>query len=515
MRSNILIMLAIVMTTFFLGCPPANKPCDIDPSIVDQIDDGNEPPVFPYLADSPWPMTHRNPYCQASSPFPGPEEGNLCVNYLDNAAAAITLAISGPYLDERRVVWGNSIGSVFKMEPEGDIISYIDKFQKPGAPTSVFDPAVLRLDVSEGISGAYTLVDVDGTFFVPHLNEIIAYGDSVPGDPDSQIEIKRTYVIPETQRQNSDDNIVGLIMTYDGMLAFATSFGTVGVVSRDFSTAYYLNLGEDEEVSNSIAADEDNRIYVVTSKKMYGVKWTGSALTIDETSGGWSAGYEAGDDQSGIRLGKGSGSTPSLMGTGSQDKFVVVTDAQDLMHLVLFWRGEIPSDWVQISGTKDRRIAAQVPVTFGDPFATESLSEQSVCVRGYGAVVVNNELCRDAGGQILNILMSGVSINAPYGAEKFEWDPVARLLESAWVNQTVSLPNGIPSMSSTSNLLYDIGQRDSKWTLEALDWDTGESVFHHVIGPLPQYNSAYAATEIGHFGGLYTGTVLGVLRMMP
>ena len=110
MKRNMLIILTIIVSTFFLGCT-LNQPCDIDFSYVDQIDDGNEPPTSPYLAESPWPMTHRNPYCQASSPYPGPEEGNLCVNYLGGTSAPITLAMSGLYPDGSTVVWGYSIGN--------------------------------------------------------------------------------------------------------------------------------------------------------------------------------------------------------------------------------------------------------------------------------------------------------------------------------------------------------------------------------------------------------------------
>ena len=39
---------------------------------------------------------------------------------------------------------------------------------------------------------------------------------------------------------------------------------------------------------------------------------------------------ETGEDVSGPRLGPGSGSTPTLMGTGGQDRFVVITDGQPL-----------------------------------------------------------------------------------------------------------------------------------------------------------------------------------------
>ena len=81
------------------------------------------------------------------------------------------------------------------------------------------------------------------------------------------------------------------------------------------------------------------------------------------------------------------------MGTDpGDDRFVVITDGQRLMNLVLMWRDEIPVDWRPDRPGKDRRIACEVPVRFGDPNATESLDEQSVLVRGYASILVNNQL---------------------------------------------------------------------------------------------------------------------------
>ena len=69
----------------------------------------------------------------------------------------------------------------------------------------------------------------------------------------------------------------------------------------------------------------------------------------------------ADDVPSPIRLGPGSGSTPSLMGTkADDDRFVVITDGQALMHLVLFWRDEVPDDWEPIAPGKDPRIACEI-----------------------------------------------------------------------------------------------------------------------------------------------------------
>ena len=475
------------------------------PTATDMV---NEPPVNPFLADSPWPMSHRNPYCQASSPYPGPtgDMSGYRVNYLGGLFLSITLAISGKYSDGSRVLWGSTPRAVFKAGIREGKFYYIDKIDT--AATNITLPLA-----QAGLNAAYTLVDCNGTFFAPRMHTIVAYGDEVPGDASSKIVVQRVFEIPAEYLRGDDDVVVGLNILYDGMLAFATSKGTVGVVSRSFDSAHFLQFGEEEEMSNSIACDEEGGIYVVTCERLYRVQWTGDKLTTDESEGGWVANYETGTY--GMRLSKGSGTTPTLMGTGEQDRFVVITDGQELMHVVLFWRDEIPSDWVQIPGIKDRRIAAQVPVTFGDPGATASMSEQSPCVRGYGIGLANNLLNTTSEDIVEGTILSQDPAIAPYGAEKFEWDPGARELRSVWVNKEVSLPNGIPAMSSATNLFYDVGQRGGNWTWEALDWDTGELVFYYEIGAEPYYNSAWAATEVGLDGSLYSGCLSGMMGLFP
>jgi hypothetical protein len=289
-----------------------------------------------------------------------------------------------------------------------------------------------------GISGAYSILS-DYTFFVPKLQTIEAYGDKVEGYRVSKIERKGVFEIPKDGLCSDDERIVGITLTYDGMIAFASSHALVGVVSRDFSFSTFYRIGDcNEEVSNSIAADEDGGIYVVTDKAMYRINWDGKKLSL-----GWRAEYMTGEQRGG-RLGGGSGSTPSLMNCGD-DRFVVITDGQKLMHMVLFWRDEIPPDWKGLEG-RDRRIAAEVPVTFG--FETdESYSEQSVLVMGCSAAITNNRL----GLRLLDylpermqpftMLLSNFPGVAPYGVEKFVWDGERRELKSAWANPEVSLPN--------------------------------------------------------------------------
>jgi len=198
------------------------------------------------------------------------------------------------------------------------------------------------------------------------------------------------------------------------------------------------------------------------------------------------------------------------MGTSpKRDRFVVVTDGQELMHLDLFWRDEIPADWKGLPG--------EVPVDFGDPNATTSQSEQSVLVRGYGTVVVNNQLEDDSAFAALPgnarllaaALAGGDPNNAPYGMQRIDWNPKTRTCKARWANRDVSIPNGIPSMSTDTGLIYGIGQRDGTWGLEGVDFKTGASKLRVDSTATPDNNAAYAATTIGPDGAIWTGTLAG------
>lgn len=480
----------------------------------------NEPPHNPYIADSAWPMTHRNPYVQASSPLPGPtsRESLAFPRYQAGGIINVTQAMSAPYDDGTIVAWGSSMNNVYKNTVSASRLARIDRVKKPDA-----------INFANATTGAYTLLDKDNHFYVPGPGKLYAYTDAIEGDAHSKIRLARSFTLPANSLRDEpkNDPIVGLNMTWDGYIALATKRGTVMVVKRDFTEFHYLQLGNGtgEEVSNSIAVDENGGIYVVTSQSMYRVQWTGTSLSLDSATGAWQSGYENGADvQVPGRLGAGSGSTPTLMGTGNQDKFVVITDGQQVTHLVLFWRDEIPADWQPIAPGKDRRIAAEVPVNYGNPDIVRSMSEQSVLVSGYGAVVVNNDyrITRQSENPLAANLLNGLVVffsntqrYAPFGVEKFDWNPVTRRVDVAWINNEISCPNGIPTMSTASNLFYCIGQRKGVWNLEALNWDTGASVFYRPMSALPIHNSFYASTQIGPWGDIWSGTTTGVVQLAP
>lgn len=498
-----------------------------DPVVI-AAPDGYEPPVNTWLADSAWPMSHRGSYAQGSSSLAGPESAGDLQNadFTGTNITNITLAMSPFYPDGTQVYWGSTFGNVYKLKANTSGLAKIDQMKKGGG--------VSLENLKTATSGAYTFVDSENNFYTVNGASVLAYGDSIPNDSTSDIELLREYTIPSNQLHGtaSEDPIVGMNLTFDGMVTFATKQGTVGIVDRHFTQAHYVQLGDaaGEEVSNSISLDEDGGIYVVSAKQMYRVQWTGAELTLDEGKGGWQSSYEIGEGVSSAgRLGAGSGSTPSLMGTGDMDKFVVITDGQELAHIVLFWRDEIPTDWQPIAEGKSRRIAAEIPITYGNANRTDSMSEQSVLVRGYGAVVVSNDYRNielisglSTGNSILDTIRNGIVVFfsnlqflQPYGVEKFEWNPAKRTLDTAWVNNDISCPNGIPTMSSASQLMYCVGARSRAWTIEGIKWDTGESKFHKRIGVLPKFNSFYAATQLGNDGTIISGTSRGVMELDP
>ncbi len=519
----------------------------------------NEPLCNMAFADTVWSASHQASYAQGSSAFPGVSESTDAVSEhitLESVGLPVIVSFSAPYADGGRVAWSTISGvdaAILKIDHESftTIDWYVPAEREDNPPAFAL-----------GVSGAYTAIDSKNRFIVGRTRFVGFFGDSVEGDRLSPIELKKRIFMPDEVFCNEKDVIAGMSLTYDGYLAFVTEFGNLFVISPDADPD---NLGEvplisttencaaaDEAdieiVSNSLAIDEAGGIYLLTSVAMYRFDWNGKELTPV-----WRSEYLSAEDvPSPIRLGPGSGATPSLMGTNmDDDRFVVITDGQALMNLVLFWRDEVPADWAPIAPGRDPRIACELAVDFGTG-ASQAISEQSVAVRGYAAVVVNDLLANptinppttlpfDAAAQnLVSALEGGIPEKAPFGFERIDWDPQTRTCATVWANAEISVPNGIPSISEVSGLVYGAGQRAGQWGLEGLDFETGESrvwvaagsgecpsEFLTAASALPGVadvfdqvpdsceNSAYAATTIGPDGMVYTGTFGGMTRYVP
>ncbi len=503
------------------------------------------PPRNPYLADSVYPLGHGDPGQQDALPVPGPSDPGpglepSAIQYAPTGPGQFGAYTSSPYPDGRRVIWSNGLDRIVKVD--FDTFEILATLPVEGArfwTEEEADASIAAYDESnEGffalwrafgdvgklrdLSSVYTVLDRDNNYFIADKDgTITAYGDADPTDPGSPIVKRASLRLPD----GVTGLTVGMNMTFDGWLIVPTEHGYVVAISRDLKETRVVRMRHSEGaenkatrstgygwIRNAIAIDRDGGIYVVSQEHMHKLVWTGDRISTDPDDGAWTARYLNGWTH-------GSGATPSLMGFGAEDRFVVITDGEPLMNVVLFWRDAIPEDWETLPGAPDRRIAGMLPADMGDPALREIQSEQSVVVAGYGALVVNN-VARNAPwylpSRAKTLLISYLGSHPryqPFGVQKFEWDPEARMLREAWVNREVSSPSCVPVVSYPSDRVYLIGARENRWTLEAIDWTSGRSAFHMQIGG-QRYNPFFSGTEIDELGRVHYGTPWGRVRVL-
>lgn len=505
----------------------------------------NMPPSNPYLADSSYAMAHGNPAQQDSVPQAGPTGPSRAlrpeeIDYQHVGPGHFGATTSGLYADGRRVLWGNGLDRIVKIDH--DSFEVLQQFPFPGAEVygaEEADAAIAAMDAdNDGVlalargfrqmlkyrdlANLYTVLDRDHNYYIGSRDgTITAYGDADPRDSRSAIVKLREMRLPA----EVTGYVMGLNMTYDGWLLVVTEHGYVALVQRDFSETRTLRLRHSEGaedkatgptgrgwIRNGPALDAEGGIYIASQEHMHKVVWNGERLSSEPEDGAWTSPYRN-------SWGHGSGATPSLMGFGEEDRFVVITDGEPRMNLVLYWRDQVPESWRGLPDY-DRRVAGVQPVTMGEESLASIQSEQSVVVAGYGALVVNNEpnnepwyLPERARGLLVGLLGNNPR-HQPYGVQKFEWRPQTQSFQPAWVNREVSSPSSVPLVSVASNLVYLIGARDGQFTLEALDWSTGDSSFHYFIGG-QRYNVMYAGTLLDEAGRVHYGTPWGRVRLRP
>lgn len=550
-----LVLIGLIGLVALKSCdfgPEPPRP-DLDLPLATQMADPASAPMdmnFPeknlMAAHSVNPIPHGDPAQQDSTPILGPMDETRRlkpseITYQFLGPGHFGVSISSPYPDGRRVVWTNGVNGVFKLDEEDyRIIDHLksdvaDKYNEDWAnkiiakldknnSASAMLTALKSMLPLKSLSGVYTVVGDNDWFYVAQKDgSVVAYTDVVKDDPDSGIVEAARFQLPPDLVGAS----VGMNMTYDGWIVFPMETGTMIAVSPDLSEYRSVRMkhadSEDTEthgvgygwVRNSIAIDKDGGIYAISRNHVHKVIWDGEALSTDEADGAWTAQYRNGHVE-------GSGATPSLMGFGDEDRFVVLTDGDIRMNVVLMWRDEIPEDWKQLDGAPSRRIAGQAPADMGEQKVTAIQSQQTVIVAGYGALVVNNTprntpffMPKEGVGRGASIGPLGNNPKfQPYGVQKFEWNPTLRRLEKAWVNETISSPNGVPWVSTGSGQVYFIGARNNEWTLEAVNWLTGEPIFHYIMGG-QKYNNMFSGPTIDEKGRIFVGAYYGRMRIEP
>jgi hypothetical protein len=342
----------------------------------------------PWLADSVYPISHFNPGATDSLEQAGPTHGRQLT--ADDVKFVVNIYTSNATVKTERnetIIIASGIDGIRKINATGDAFDLVSFVAYPGLEilSEIATPEALEsaledtdlavrekddakiLALSERlaeigfsrrylVNGFHNLIDSDG-FHYAAFGGLKLIKSTDDNDPDAPLRIVAVMdYAPELPVKLGNSFITGLGMTYDGHIAAAAN-GVLLLLDRDLALLGML-IFPGEAVENSICTDETG-IYVVTSRRMLKIVWTGKKLSYDEADGGWEAEYNT---TAGLSASSGSGTPPTLLGFGDDlDKLVVIADADPRgTNLVAFWRDKIPDDFARKAGTKSRLIADQI-----------------------------------------------------------------------------------------------------------------------------------------------------------
>lgn len=369
-------------------------------------------------------------------------------------------------------------------------------------------------------NGNYVLCDRDNYAYT-NVGKILArYRLDDSSDPSKGIVLDAQ--LDMTSHIFGSFTLVGVSMTYDGYLIVASQKGLTTVDRSLNEIVDSYPLPEGQILTNSLSVDENGGVYVASNSTepngrgmMQKLICRNGHFSSSEADGAWQTSYEGGPEAPAIKLGYGTGSTPTLMGFGSEeDKLVVITDGAKRMNLVAFWRDEIPADAKEVE-SGNPRMAGKFPITCGLPSTTQWIqSEQSVVAGGYDAFVVNNinETAQKVSDKIVGVLAIGPIIQSPKGAECVRWNCKENKWESRWTRPDVSSISMIPSVSIPSEMVFVNGYGADGWDLTGLDWKSGATLQHIVFGKNNRGNGAYAIIQFLSDGSLLFNSVAGPFR---
>jgi len=456
------------------------------------------PPKNRYLADSAWPIYHLNNYNQAATLLHGLRANDrLQVQSIQTDAGGPSCwTITGEvYRDGSIPLWGGTTTHVTKVLVKGERFELIDK---------------QRIDY-DFLNMHWNCMMVTGNRFLtvdPKNRLFLVYEDTQRGCPDSPIRRVGSFGIPKEM----PGKIYNLSMSYDGHIIFITSEGWIGALDRNMNCVARLDLSQandDLNGHNAFPIDQYGGVYLVTDKTMTKVKWSGKIFTIE-----WSVPYDfrgskaqpwKGKGVEAVRVltgqeGTGSGTTPTLIGTGGMDKLVVVIDGHTPNNMVAFWRHEIPSDWCGLLG-HNRRVAAVTPLPYSTPKGKGFSAENSPCAWGY---------------EVFSAQWNGIFpvVGPVKGCQKLRWDSSQRKLDVAWSRADINI-NNVPTFSVPTGLVYGSGREGSEFFYYGLDWKTGETRVRVSMGRSNDVFDGGNQQTILPDRSIVFGSKAGIVRIRP
>jgi len=304
-----------------------------------------------------------------------------------------------------------------------------------------------------------------------------------------------------------DQSILSTLPDSNGLLWFTTSGGDdpseepalVGTARPDpnndtHCTAKVYTLPSGESISKSFAVDPDpsrGGVFIVSDHQLYRFDAAADGTPLLT----WHEKYDRGVRIKPGQIQQGSGTTPTLMGTG----FITITDnASPQMHVLVYRRG---------AKIHKPRLVCEVPVF--QPFA--SATENSLIATNRSISVENNFGYRS----LLSTVFGGTT---EPGITRIDLDDDNDSCNIVWTSEEI-VPNVVSQVSLATGLEYtytkDAGpDATDAWYFTAIDFRTGRTVYKRLAGTGILYNSNYSGVYLGPDGKTaYVGVLGGLVRI--
>ena len=456
-------------------------------------------PENPFLAESSWPLFHRNNYAQASGQLTSISASDrLAFKRVDNPNGGTSpwTITAAPYSDGTQAILGSVQGGVVKWLIDGenfDEISYLP------LPRGRFD------------FDWYLTALANGEFVTTSIRENSLYllRDERPECPRCRLVIDRKIKVP----RQLGELTIHFSVAYDGNIIILLKDNKIAAISPSSGRVLAIgSLGAAAGYSyhNAFAIDENNRIHVTSQTGVIAIDWTGHTFKP-----AWQASYDfRGPDckkprrQSRFRerlrtiRGKtctGTGTTPTLLGTPEEGVVVMVDGHAPKNHLIAFWRGDVPKEATRYP-EESPRLADRIALPLSTPLGEGHTAENSPAVLGHSIFVAQwagfNPDC-----------------TPPKGVQRVDWNPATGKLQLVWANPNVHF-NGIPTVSSRTGLVYGTGRGNGcEYAYRGLDIATGSLKLDVPLSTSKGYTDQGNQQTIAADGSIIVGVRKGQLRI--
>lgn len=358
----------------------------------------------------------------------------------------------------------------------------------------ISDRPISRDFLTDFGGGGYMYLNNRDEIITPTLNRTVLVlqqvreapmaGGGADTDPEASIELRPRAEYDLSAALLPEEIPTSALPDSSGRIWFVGQDGTVGYIEPS-TGAVVARQWPGEDIENSFATGADDDVYVVSSTALRRLRAEPGGVAVD-----WEAPYDAGEQRKPGQTSAASGTTPTLHGDG----LVSIADNGETTHVDVFR---------QADGTR----VCHIPVFPEGSGATEN----SLVAVGNDLLVENNY------GYALFDVLGGHSTEP--GLVRVRVDP-AGSCDIAWRNDDIRIPSVVSKATAASGLALtytkddDLWGRD-RWWITAVGLGDGGIVWQRAAGSGSARNNHYAAIYMGPRGGVFVGTVMGILALPP